>query len=179
MYEAALTLVALPAAISLDRDLLRELLDPEGLRELIDPDALAEVEADLQRTSERTRAARAGPACTTSCARSATSPPTKAQAHCLPAVSALREMLAELEEEAEGDPDADRQRGETLARRRGRRGSTATRSAPFRRAGFWEAFLEAVEGRWSRLTRRCAHARTVRGDRGFRRATAWTWRRCC
>src|SRR5881227_1977217 len=44
------------AALSLDRDLLRELLGQEELRELIDPDALAEVEADLQRRSERTRA---------------------------------------------------------------------------------------------------------------------------
>jgi ATP-dependent Lhr-like helicase len=38
------------AALALDRDLLAELLD------LIDPDALAQVEADLQRTSERARA---------------------------------------------------------------------------------------------------------------------------
>jgi ATP-dependent Lhr-like helicase len=47
------------AALSLDRDLLRELLGQEELRELIDPAALAEVEADLQRRSERTRAANA------------------------------------------------------------------------------------------------------------------------
>jgi ATP-dependent helicase Lhr and Lhr-like helicase len=47
------------AALSLDRELLRELLGQEELRELIDPGALAEVEADLQRTSERTRAANA------------------------------------------------------------------------------------------------------------------------
>ncbi|MGI8804773.1 MAG: Lhr family helicase, partial [Thermoleophilaceae bacterium] len=45
------------AALSLDRDLLRELLGQEELRELIDPAALAEIEADLQRTSERTNAA--------------------------------------------------------------------------------------------------------------------------
>ncbi len=44
------------AALSLDRDLLRELLGQEGLRELIDPVALEDVEADLQRLSERTRA---------------------------------------------------------------------------------------------------------------------------
>ena len=37
------------AALSLDRDLLRELLGQEELRELIDPGALEEVEADLQR----------------------------------------------------------------------------------------------------------------------------------
>jgi ATP-dependent Lhr-like helicase len=45
------------AALSLDRDLLRELLGQEELRDLIDPEALEEVEADLQRRSERTRAA--------------------------------------------------------------------------------------------------------------------------
>jgi ATP-dependent helicase Lhr and Lhr-like helicase len=47
------------AALSLDRDLLRELLGQEELRDLIDADALAEVEADLQRISERTQAANA------------------------------------------------------------------------------------------------------------------------
>ena len=35
-------------ALSLDRDLLRELLGQEELRELIDPAALAEVEASLR-----------------------------------------------------------------------------------------------------------------------------------
>jgi len=44
------------AALTLDRDLLRELLGQEELRDLIDPAALETVEADLQRTSERTRA---------------------------------------------------------------------------------------------------------------------------
>ena len=44
------------AALSLDRDLLRELLGQEELRDLIDPGALEQVEADLQRMSERTRA---------------------------------------------------------------------------------------------------------------------------
>ena len=48
------------AALSLDRDLLRELLGQEELRELIDPEALAEVEADLQRTV-RAHAARRTP----------------------------------------------------------------------------------------------------------------------
>ena len=45
------------AALSLDRDLLRELLGQEELRELIDPDALEAVEADLQHRSPQTRAA--------------------------------------------------------------------------------------------------------------------------
>ena len=44
------------AALALDRDLLRELLGQDELRELIDPGALEQVEADLQRLSERTRA---------------------------------------------------------------------------------------------------------------------------
>ncbi len=44
------------AALSLDRDLLRELLGQEELRELIDPDALERLEADLQCRSEMTRA---------------------------------------------------------------------------------------------------------------------------
>jgi ATP-dependent helicase Lhr and Lhr-like helicase len=44
------------AALSLDRDLLRELLGQEGLRELIDPGALQRVEDDLQHRSELTQA---------------------------------------------------------------------------------------------------------------------------
>jgi ATP-dependent Lhr-like helicase len=44
------------AALALDRDLLRELLGQDELRDLIDPAALDQVEADLQRRSERTRA---------------------------------------------------------------------------------------------------------------------------
>jgi ATP-dependent Lhr-like helicase len=44
------------AALSLDRELLRELLGQEELRELIDPDALAEVEASLQHRTEAARA---------------------------------------------------------------------------------------------------------------------------
>ncbi|HLH14928.1 MAG TPA: DEAD/DEAH box helicase, partial [Solirubrobacteraceae bacterium] len=44
------------AALSLDRQLLRELLGSEELRELIDPRALARVEDDLQCRSELTRA---------------------------------------------------------------------------------------------------------------------------
>ncbi len=44
------------AALSLDRDLLRELLGQEELRELIDPGALEMVQDDLQHRSDRTRA---------------------------------------------------------------------------------------------------------------------------
>jgi ATP-dependent helicase Lhr and Lhr-like helicase len=44
------------AALSLDRELLRELLGQEELRELLDPGALQRVEDDLQHRSELTRA---------------------------------------------------------------------------------------------------------------------------
>ena len=43
-------------ALSLNRDLLRELLGQEELRDLIDAEALATLEADLQGLSERARA---------------------------------------------------------------------------------------------------------------------------
>ena len=60
------------AALSLDRDLLRELLGQEELRDLIDPGALAQVEDDLQCLSDHRRAADARRRCTTCCAGSAT-----------------------------------------------------------------------------------------------------------
>jgi ATP-dependent Lhr-like helicase len=83
------------AALSLDRELLRELLGQEELRELIDPDALAEVEADLQRASDRTRAANAdGLHDVLRAVGDLTE--NDAQARCLEAVSARR-ILAELE----------------------------------------------------------------------------------
>ena len=44
------------AALSLDRELLRELLGQEELRDLIDPGALEDVEADLQFRSEHRQA---------------------------------------------------------------------------------------------------------------------------
>ncbi len=53
------------AALSLDRDLLAELLGSDELRELIDADALATVEDDLQHRSPRTRAATSDDLCET------------------------------------------------------------------------------------------------------------------
>ena len=44
------------AALSLDRELLRDLLGAEELRELLDADVLADLEAELQRTAESWRA---------------------------------------------------------------------------------------------------------------------------
>ena len=85
------------AALSLDRDLLRELLGQEELRELIDPGALEEVEADLQRTSERTRAANSdGLHDVLRAVGDLTA--DEAQARCLPVVAAPR-ILGELERE--------------------------------------------------------------------------------
>jgi len=85
------------AALSLDRDLLRELLGQEELRDLIDPDALDEVEADLQRRSERTRAANSD---SLHDALRAIGDLTvaEAQERCLGAVSAQR-MLGDLKSE--------------------------------------------------------------------------------
>jgi ATP-dependent helicase Lhr and Lhr-like helicase len=83
------------AALSLDRELLRELLGQEELRELIDPDALAEVEADLQRTSERARAANADSLHDVLRAVGDLTA-DEAQARCFEAVAARR-ILSELE----------------------------------------------------------------------------------
>ena len=82
------------AALSLDRELLRELLGQEELRELIDPVALEEVEADLQRTSDRTRAATSDELHDVLRAVGDLSA-EEAQRRCLEAVSAKR-MLADL-----------------------------------------------------------------------------------
>jgi ATP-dependent helicase Lhr and Lhr-like helicase len=140
------------AALSLDRDLLRELLGQEELRELIDPAALAEVEADLQRTSERTRAANAdGLHDVLRAVGDLTA--DEAQARCLPAVSALR-MLAELEKE----------RRAIRMRIAGEERWLAAEDAGLYRdalgavppGGLPEAFLEAVEEPLVRLTRRYA-----------------------
>jgi ATP-dependent Lhr-like helicase len=82
------------AALSLDRDLLRELLGQEELRELIDAAALDEVEADLQRTSERMRAANVDSLHDTLRALGDLTP-DEAQARCIEGVSAAR-MLEQM-----------------------------------------------------------------------------------
>jgi ATP-dependent helicase Lhr and Lhr-like helicase len=140
------------AALSLDRDLLRELLGQEELRELIDPAALAEVEADLQRTSERTRAANADGLHDVLRALGDLTA-DEAQARCLPAVSAQR-MLAELE----------KQRRAIRMRIASEERWVASEDAGLYRdalgavppGGLPEVFLEAVEEPLARLTRRYA-----------------------
>jgi ATP-dependent Lhr-like helicase len=140
------------AALSLDRDLLRELLGQEELRELIDPAALAEVESDLQRTSERTRAANTdGLHDVLRAVGDLTA--DEAQARCLPAVSAQR-MLGELEKE----------RRAIRMRIAGEERWLASEDAGLYRdalgavppGGLPEAFLEAVDEPLVRLTRRYA-----------------------
>jgi ATP-dependent Lhr-like helicase len=140
------------AALSLDRDLLRELLGQEELRDLIDPAALADVEADLQRTSERTQAANAdGMHDVLRAIGDLTT--DEAQARCLPAVSAQR-MLAELE----------KQRRAIRMRIAGEERWVASEDAGLYRdalgavppGGLPEVFLEAVEEPLARLTRRYA-----------------------
>jgi ATP-dependent Lhr-like helicase len=57
MYEGDAPLAERRAtALSLDRDLLRDLLGAEELRELIDPDVLADLELELQRLTDGRRA---------------------------------------------------------------------------------------------------------------------------
>ncbi len=140
------------AALSLDRDLLRELLGQEELRELIDPAALEEVEADLQRTSRRTQAANAdGLHDVLRAVGDLTS--DEAGARCLPAVSARR-MLGELE----------RERRAVRMRIAGEERWLAAEDAGLYRdalgavppGGLPEVFLEAVEEPLARLTRRYA-----------------------
>jgi ATP-dependent helicase Lhr and Lhr-like helicase len=140
------------AALSLDRELLRELLGQEELRELIDPQALAEVEADLQRRSERARAANADGLHDMLRAVGDVTV-EEAQPRCLDAVSAKR-MLVDLEKERR----AVRMRigGEE-------RWIAAEDAALYRDAlgavppgGLPAAFLEPVEEPLERLVRRYA-----------------------
>jgi ATP-dependent helicase Lhr and Lhr-like helicase len=140
------------AALSLDRDLLRELLGQEELRDLIDPGALEEVEADLQRTSERTRAANSdGLHDVLRAVGDLTA--DEAQARCLPAVGAAR-ILGELEKERRG----------VRMRIGGEERWIASEDAGLYRdalgavppGGLPAAFLEEVEEPLSRLARRYA-----------------------
>jgi ATP-dependent Lhr-like helicase len=140
------------AALSLDRDLLRELLGQEELRELIDPDALAEVEADLQHLSDRTRAANSD--ALHDVLRGVGDLTTaEAQARCLGAVSAERMLL-----------DLSRERRAIEMRIGGEPRWIAAEDAGLYRDAFGavppgglpDAFLESVEAPFERLVRRWA-----------------------
>ena len=160
------------AALSLDRDLLRELLGQEELRELIDPGALEEVEADLQRVSERTRAANADGLHDVLRALGDLTA-DEAQARCLPVVAAAR-ILDRAREGAPRRAHADRRRG-ALDRRRGR-GPLPRRAR--RRAARRPARHVPRGGRGAARAARAplrAHARPVHHARGvgaLRRSTS-------
>ncbi len=154
------------AALSLDRDLLRELLGQEELRDLIDAAALADVEADLQRTSERTRAANAD-ALHDVLRAVGDLTVEEAQERCLDAVSARR-MLGELV--AERRAVAMRIGGEE-------RHIAAEDAGLYRDAlgavppgGLADTFLEPVDDPLERLVRRYArtHGPFVERDPGAR-----------
>jgi ATP-dependent Lhr-like helicase len=140
------------AALSLDRDLLRELLGQEELRELLDPTALAEVEEGLQRTSERTRAANADAMHDVLRALGDLTP-AEAEARSIEAVSARR-MLEQLEAE----------RRATRIRIAGEERWIASEDAGLYRdalgavppGGLPAVFLETVENPLERLMRRFA-----------------------
>jgi len=140
------------AALSLDRDLLRELLGQEELRELIDADALAEVEADLQHLSERTRAANSD--ALHDVLRGVGDLTTaEAQARCLGAVSAERMLL-----------DLARERRAIEMRIGGEERWIAAEDAGLYRDAFGavppgglpDAFLEGVDDAFERIVRRYA-----------------------
>jgi ATP-dependent helicase Lhr and Lhr-like helicase len=140
------------AALSLDRDLLRELLGQEELRDLIDPAALDEVEADVQRRSERTRAAN-GDELHDVLRAVGDLTAEEAQERCLDAVSAKR-MLDDLE----------RERRAVAMRIGGEQRWVAAEDAGLYRdalgavppGGLPDAFLEHVEEPLLRLARRYA-----------------------
>ena len=141
------------AALALDRELLRELLGQEELRDLIDPGALEQVEADLQRRSERTRAdsadalhdvlRRVGDLTRDELAqRAAPGAPLGALAGGAARASAGPSRCASPASRAGSPPRT--------------RGCSATRWAPCRRAGCPSAFLADVPDALERLARRWA-----------------------
>ena len=163
------------AALALDRDLLRELLGQEELRELIDPGALEQVEADLQRTSERTRAEH--PDALHDVLR---------RVGDLTADEAAERVVAGADAGAWLEQLAGERRAVTLRVGGERRWVAAEDAGLYRDAlgavppsGLPDVFLEDVPDALERLARR--YARThgpvrVQSRRG--RATAWTSRPC-
>ncbi|MDQ6915153.1 MAG: DEAD/DEAH box helicase, partial [Actinomycetota bacterium] len=160
------------AALSLDRDLLRELLGQEELRDLIDPDALAQVEDDLQHRSERTRAANRD-ALHDVLRHVGDLAPDEAAARVLAGVDAGA-LLATLEGERRALP----------VRLRGKRRWIAAQDAALYRdalgvvppGGLPDSFLEEVPDALERLLRRYAatHGPFTTREIGDRYAVAFT-----
>ena len=131
------------AALSLDRELLRELLGQEELRELIDPLALETLEADLQRRSPSVRPQR----------RRAPRRPARAWAISTPVEAARARPGPDLDagRDAGGAAGHERRAIEVRIARVPRAssppntpGSTATRSASVPPSGLPEVFLAEV-----------------------------------
>ncbi len=141
------------AALSLDRDLLRELLGQEELRDLIDPGALDEVEADLQHRSDRTRASSSD--ALGDVLRRARRPDERRGAGPRARGPRRRRVPRDAAPRAPRDHRAPRRRG-TLDRRRRRRPLPRRASAAFRRAGCPEAFLADVATGLEQLVARYA-----------------------
>ena len=154
------------AALSLDRDLLRELLGQEELRELIDPGALERVEEDLQRRSEMTRATdrdglhdvlrRVGDLTRAEVAASACSPGVDADGAARGAAARAARGRAARRRRAAAD--------------RGRRGGAVPRRARRRAARRPARGVPRRRARRAARARRAlrAHARAVRGGGGAR-----------
>ena len=146
-------------ALSLDRDLLRELLGQEELRDLLD------ARRAWRRSSGSCAATRARPtSCTTSCGSAAI---------CAPASTTRARGAAA--RRAPRRARADRRRG-AADRGRGRRAATATRSARCRRPGLPDAFLEGGPDSLRQLVLRFAKGRgpftTVDANERFGRDVA-------
>ena len=139
-------------ALTLDRDLLRELLGQEELRELLDPDALADLELEPPGADRRPAGDDASTASTTCCAGSATCRPTRSRRGREGGAAAGDAWLTELvatrravRARIAGDGPLDRDRGRRpLPRRRRRRR---------RRPACPTAFLGAGRGRARRAAR--------------------------
>ena len=155
------------AALSLDRDLLRELLGQEELRELIDPGALARVEDDLQHRSELT--ARDGPRRAARRAAPRRRPRPRGGLGARVRGHRRSRDAGRARARTARRAAARRRRGALHRRRRGR--PLPRRARPPRRpGGLPEAFLEDVPDAL-RVARRAlrTHARAVH-DRGAPRA---------
>ena len=165
------------AALSLDRDLLRELLGQEELRELIDPGALARVEDDLQCRSEITQGDRPRRA-----ARRAAPRRRPDRGGGAPSASSRGSIAVSTAGRAGArtarDPPARRRRGALCG---GRRGRAVPRRARRRAA---RGSARGVPGGCARRAARARrafrpHARAVHGPMSSTPATAWTRARSC
>ena len=169
------------AALSLDRDLLRELLGQEELRELIDPERAGARSRPTSSTAPSARAPTTRDAlAATSCAALGDLTADEARERVLDGLDSAAAMLDKLRARAPRGPRADRRRG-ALDRRRGRRplprrARRRRRPAGCRRPSS-RTSPDAAGARWCAATR--APTARSRPRELARRATASTRRRRC